>query len=137
MQLFSAALFQSKKITLHKAKTTPVILIIYLIIYLKSVVYLAIEIFKVIMGISPIIMKEILKFIDNNNYNLRIGTRLSRTILHTTHYGTESITNLGAKLWEVVHQNIKEADSLSRFKLKTGLKKGYQKITTVIFVRHI
>ena len=54
------------------------------------------------MGISPIIMKEIFNVSDNNNYNLRSGTHLSGPNVHTTHYGTESITNLGAKILELV-----------------------------------
>ena len=36
--------------------------------------------------------------------------------MHTTQCGTESITNLGEKIWELVPQNMKEASSLSSFK---------------------
>ena len=32
------------------------------------------------------------------------------------HYRTESITNLGAKIWELVPHNVKEVNSLFRFK---------------------
>ena len=63
-------------------------------------------------------MKEFFNFSDNNNCNLRSGTHLSRLIGHTTHFGKESITNLGAKIWELVPQNIKEGSSLSSFKNK-------------------
>ena len=65
------------------------------------------------MGISPITVREIFNFSDNSNYNLRSGTHLSRPFVHTTHYGKESITNLGAKIWELILQNIKEENSLS------------------------
>ena len=34
-------------------------------------------------------------------------------IVHTTHYGTESTTNLGAKIWGLVPQNVKEENSPS------------------------
>ena len=63
-------------------------------------------------------MKKICSFSDDNNYNLRSGTHPSRRILHTTHYGTEPIKDLGAKIWELVPQNIKEANSLFSFKIK-------------------
>ena len=63
-------------------------------------------------------MKEIFNFSDNNSYNLSSGTNLSRPIVHKTHYGTESITNLGAKIWELIPQNIKVETSLSSFKNK-------------------
>ena len=62
-------------------------------------------------------MKEIFNFSDNN-YNLRSGTHLNRPTVHTIHFGTEFITNLGAKMWELVPQKIKEASSLSSFKNK-------------------
>ena len=80
-------------------------------------------------------MKEIFNSSDNNNYNLRSGTHPSRPIVHKTHYGTKSVTNLGAKLWELVPQNIKEENSLLSFKKK--VKKWIQKIARVVFVRHI
>ena len=68
----------------------------------KNLEQLVIEIFKVKMGISPTIMKEVFSFSDNNNYNFRSDTHLIRPILRTTHYGKESITNLRAKIWELV-----------------------------------
>ena len=57
---------------------------------------------------SPIILKEIFSISDNKKYNLRSGTDLSRPILHITDYRTEPITNLGAKIWELVSQILKK-----------------------------
>ena len=99
-------------------------------IYKRNLQQLAIEIFKVKMGISPIIIKESFNFCDNNNYNLRSGTHLSRSVAHTTHYGTENITNLGEKLWELVPQNIKEGNSVR-------LRNRWHKIARVVFVTYI
>ena len=79
---------------------------------------LAIEIFTVKLWISPVIMKEIFNFSDSNNNNLRSRTNVSRPFVHTTHYRTESTAYLAAKIWELVTENIKEANSLS------SLKKG-------------
>ena len=42
-------------------------------------------------------MNEIFTFVENNTYNLRNGMYLSRVNVHCTQYGTESISNLGAK----------------------------------------
>ena len=78
-------------------------------IHNRNLQKLAIEIFKVKMGISPIIMEEIFNFSDNNKYNLRSGTHLSRHIVHTTHFGTESITNIRAKIWKLVPKSIKRS----------------------------
>ena len=87
-------------------------------IHNRNLEQLVIEIFKVKMGISPIIMKGIFNFSDKNDWNLRSGTHLSRPIVHTTYYGTESITNLEAKIWEPLPQDIKGASSLINFKNK-------------------
>ena len=69
-------------------------------------------------------MKEIFNFSDNKNCNLRSGTHLSRSIVHKTHYRTESTASLGAKILELVPQNIKEGN-------------GFQKIARVVFVRQM
>ena len=63
-------------------------------------------------------MKEMFNFSDKKNYNLRSGTHLSRPVVHTTHYGIDSITSLGVKIWELVPQNIKEGNSFFSFKNK-------------------
>ena len=99
---FEGLLAKDKSVTIHN----------------RNLQQLAIEVFKVKMEFSPIIMKEIFNFSDNNNYNLRSGTHLNRPTVQTTHFGTESITNLGAKIWELVPQNIKEGSSLFIFKNK-------------------
>ena len=104
-------------------------------IHNRNLQQLAIQMFKVKMGVSAIITKEIFNFSDSNNFNLWSGTHLSKPIIHTTHSGTESITNLGAKIWELLSQNIKEGNSLSSFKNK--IKKWIPKIFCVVFVRHI
>ena len=66
-------------------------------IHQRHLQQLAIEVFKVKIGIAPIIMNEIFTFAKNNTYNLRSGMHLSRVNLHSTQYGKESIDNLGAK----------------------------------------
>ena len=68
----------------------------------RNLQQLAIDIFKVKMGISPIIMEEIFHFIDNNNYNLRSATHLSRPTVHTTHYAAVFLTSLAAKICELL-----------------------------------
>ena len=40
--------------------------------------------------------------------------------MHTTHYGKESIANLGEKIWGMIPQDIKEEKSISSFKNKVN-----------------
>ena len=67
-------------------------------IHQRNLQLLAIEIFKVKIGIAPKIMNEIFIFVENNTYNLRSGMRLSRVNVHSAQYSRESIANLGAKI---------------------------------------
>ena len=80
-------------------------------------------IFKVKIGIAPKIMNKIFTFVENNTYNLRSGMHLSRVNVHSTQYGTESIGNLGAKIWKkscfcknLVPVHMKDLKALSTFK---------------------
>ena len=73
----------------------------------KTLQYLATEIFKV---------KKSLFLMKSNN--LRRGNHLARRNIRTTHYGNETISNLGVKIWNLLPEEIKNASSLSVFKTK-------------------
>ena len=79
---------------------------------------MATEIFKVKNDLCPEIMKEIFIFHKNPAYNLRSGNHLTQRNILTTHYGIEAIYNLGAKIWDLLPEEIKNASSLSVFKTK-------------------
>ena len=63
-------------------------------------------------------MKEIFIFHENPTYNLRSGNHITRRNIRTSHHGIETISNLGAKIWDMLPQEIKNASSLSVFKTK-------------------
>ena len=84
----------------------------------RNLQYLAIEIFKVKMNLSPEIMADIFQFENDSTYNLRSVQKLKRRNLHTTSFGIESISNLGAKIWNLLPDYIKTLQSLSEFKTK-------------------
>ena len=60
-------------------------------------------------------MVELFKF-KNVDYNLRNNTSLTIGNLKTVYYGTESLTNLGTKIWNLLPNKYKELKSLSTFK---------------------
>ena len=86
--------------------------------YQRNLQYLLIEIYKVKKGISPTIMNEIFQFFENPVYELRSGVHLPSRNSGTVFFGTESIINLGAKLWNIVPVNIKFSESLNILKSK-------------------
>ena len=64
-------------------------------------------------------MNEISQFFENLVYELKSGVHLPSRNSRTVFLGTESIMNLGAKLWNLVPQNIKFS-MFSNLKSNTG-----------------
>ena len=92
---------------------------------IKNLQYLATEIFKVKNDLCPEIMKEILVFHEIPTKHLRSGNHLTQRNILTRHYGIETISNLGAKIWDLLPEETKNASSLSVF--KTKIKKSIPK----------
>ena len=84
-------------------------------IHTRNLQHLATEIFKVKIGISPIIMTEIFKFSDSTAHNLRSGQVLERRHNRTSNFRVESISTLGAKIWALVPENLRQSTSLNIF----------------------
>ena len=80
--------------------------------------YLLIAMYKVKKGISPTIMNEISQFFENPVYELRSVVNLPSRKSPTFFFGTESIINLGTKLWDMVPEIIKSSDSFNVIKSK-------------------
>ena len=68
-------------------------------------------------------MEEIFTF-KKVDYNLRSNTSLKIGHLKTIYYGTESVTNLGVKIWNLLPNECKELNSLSYLiqEFQTGLQ---------------
>ena len=96
----SALLIKDNSLTIHK----------------KNLKLLATEIFKIKLNISLKIMNRIFYFSKNSACELRCGNCLSRSNIHSTHFGIESIANIAPKIWNKIPNEIKEASSLSVFK---------------------
>ena len=86
-------------------------------IHTKNLQTLCVEIFKSINKISSETLSEVFK-VKNLPYNLRRKTIFESRNVRTEHYGIESLTNLGPKIWSQVPDDIKHSDSLEIFKKK-------------------
>ena len=85
-------------------------------VHQKNLQVLVTEIYKVKNGIAPEIMKDIFE-LQNPSYNLRLScNQIRRENKKTVHYGLQSVRYLGLKIWELVSNNIKYSNSLSKFK---------------------
>ena len=82
---------------------------------------LATEMFRIYNGMAPEIVTEIFPLRPQDQYNLRSWSDFTLPIVRTVNYGIESIRYLGPKIWESIPANIKEVDTIERF--KSGIKK--------------
>ena len=71
--------------------------------------------YKISNGLSTPFMKDVFP-INRNPYNLRQNSQFSRPRINTVYHGTESISNLGPKIWDLVPSNLKEISDLDKFK---------------------
>ena len=73
--------------------------------------------FKVKNNIAPEIMKELFAP-KMSSYDLRNNNSFKRRRVKSVWHGTESVSYLGPKIWDLVPNEIKESKSLNAFKFK-------------------
>ena len=78
---------------------------------------LAIEIYKIKNNLSPEILNDVIGVIDSS-YNLSSETIFKKRNVHAVRYGTETITFLAPKIWEIVPTECKNSSSIQEFKNK-------------------
>ena len=78
--------------------------------------FLITEMCKLAKGISPTIMQEIFRFPNNKRHNLGSQTNFKIPFRNSVYNGTESISYLGPKVWELVPDNLKRVNSMTSFK---------------------
>ena len=93
---------------LEKAKSVTV--------HSRNLQILATELFKVSNGLAPEITNNVFQ-INPSVYNLR-NSEFKTENVNTVHYGTESLSFLGPKIWKLVPLEIKNSTSLHIFKNK-------------------
>ena len=86
-------------------------------IHHRNLQFLATEMCEVKNNLSPSIIAELFEQ-RNENYNLRNNNPFTIPAVSTVHHGSESISFLGPKIWNLLPDNIKNAESLNVFKTK-------------------
>ena len=89
-------------------------------IHHRNIQALAIEMFKVKNNAAPEIMKERTFPPKMRPYDLRNNNSFKRRRANSVWHGTESVSCLGPKLWDLVPNEIKESVSFNAFKFKIG-----------------
>ena len=86
-------------------------------IHERNIQVLLTEIFKVKSGVAPEIMTEIFKFKDHS-YDLRKNNCIERRIIKSCKYGSETVSNLGAKFRISYQKILKKLNLFKIFKIK-------------------
>ena len=85
-------------------------------VHFRNVQALAIELYKVVNGFSPDIMKDVFPLNENLRYNTRNKRTFHSRDIRTVHFGSETLSHLAPKIWELVPEEIKKLESVASFK---------------------
>ena len=85
-------------------------------IHQRKLQILAIEMFKVSNGLSPVLMNDIFKLTGKQTYNLRKLSQFYRPKVNSVYNGTESVSFLGLIIWDLVPNELKDIGNLAAFK---------------------
>ena len=80
---------------------------------------------------SPPIFSELFRRRDNS-YNLRSNSNFAVPNVKSVFHGSESISYLGPKIWDIAPLELKDLTSLNAF--KKGIENGNQKIVLAGYV---
>ena len=93
-------------------------------IHTRNLQMLATEMFKVYQSMLPLIFSEL--FLGHDIcYNLRSNSNFAVPNVKAAFYGSESISYLGPKIWDIVPLELEDLTSLNAF--KKGIKKWQPK----------
>ena len=82
----------------------------------RSLHTLAIEMYKVSKSIAPKIFADIFSCNSRGNYDLRYQSEFSRPLVKSLFDGTETISYLDQRIWDLVPLEMKQKESLTVFK---------------------
>ena len=90
-------------------------------VHKRNIQILATELFKIVNGDAPDILKEVFPLKDSKRYPLRsiFKTRNVRSV----NYGTETLSFIGPKIWEIVPKTIKQSKTIYEFNKQIKLWK--------------
>ena len=89
-------------------------------IHTRNLQFLAIEMYKVKNDLAPLIVQDLFQVRETYHYNLRSQSYFTEPRIKSVNHGSESLSSLGPKIWELVPLEMREINSL---KFKEEIKK--------------
>ena len=90
-------------------------------VHFGNVQALAIKFYKVVNRFLPDIMKDVFPLNANSFYNTRNKRTFHSRHIGTVHFGSETLSNVALKMWELVPEEIKKLESVAS--IKNAIKK--------------
>ena len=84
-------------------------------IHYRNIQALETEMYKIANGMSSEIMNEIFQLREKSHYNLRYTSEFIISPIHSVCHGSESLSCLGPKIWELIPPVIRQIDTFSGF----------------------
>ena len=88
----------------------------------RNIQVLATELYKIVNGLSPEIMKEVFPFNENTTYDTRNKRKFHSRAIKSISFGSKTVTYLAPKIWEIIQIEIENVESVAflRELLKNG-----------------
>ena len=83
----------------------------------RNIQKLAVEMYKVKNGLSPNFIQTLFQPMYSS-YNLRSDSDFTLYNIRTVHYGSETISYMGPKIWNKIPHDIKSSSNLNEFRMK-------------------
>ena len=87
-------------------------------IHMRNIQILATKIYKLVNNLLPPSMNRVFKLDSDSRYNLRQILQFSRSLIKSVYHGTESISYLGPKIWDILPDEHEAIQNLDTFKIK-------------------
>ena len=81
----------------------------------RNIQVFATELYKIVNGLSPEIMKGVFPFNENTSYNTRNKRKFHSRAIKSVVFGSEMLSHLAPKIWELVPVEIKNVESVASF----------------------
>ena len=78
----------------------------------------ATEMYEIKNDPSPLIVTELFKQMNEQHYDLRKNSQFTIPPIRTVYHGSESISFLGPKIWNILPDRLKNVNSIEAFKIQ-------------------
>ena len=102
--------------------------------FIQRMRFVMIEVYKVLNNIGPVYLRGMFTY-KENNYDMRSSNILTQPAFKNVKYGFNTIKYKGAKIWNCLPNEIKEAQSLTYF--KSLINKWYGGCCSCQTVKHV